>query len=80
MGEMIQLTVEIKDEQFVYKYEVGGSSQSGSMKLCADSLASFTDLLRLCTSNHRYRDKEWEREMMAKAYLEKKANEEKTNV
>lgn len=70
---MIRLEVEIKDEKFCYSYEIGENRHSGSSHLCADTLVLFTDLLRACSKHYQFTDKEWEREMIAKAYLEKKA-------
>jgi hypothetical protein len=68
---MIKLEVEIKDGKFLYTYEIGSSRHSSSQELCADTLASFTDLLRICSNHYKFKDKEFERELWGKAYLEK---------
>lgn len=72
---MIKLIVEIKDEKFFYTYEVGDSRHSSEQVLCADTLASFTDLLRVCANHYKFRDKEWEREMLGKCWVEKQEKE-----
>lgn len=71
----MKLSVEIKDNKFTYTYEVGESKRTGSRHLCSDSLVRFVTLLQTCQNAWQHEDKEWEREVIAKAYLEKqKAN------
>lgn len=68
---MIKITVEIKDEKFFFDYEVGASRHAGEQVLCAETMATFTEILKLCTRYHLYKDKEWERELVGKAWYEK---------
>lgn len=72
MENEIKLNIEIKDGKFSFTYVVGTSRHTGTMNLCADSLVRFTHLLDICSSAYKFSDKEWEREAIAKAYLEKK--------
>lgn len=68
---MIKLEVEIKDDKFAFTYTVGENRSTGETNLSAESLASFTDLLRICSTAWQHQDKKWEREAVAKAWLEK---------
>ena len=70
---MIKLNVEIKGDSFIYSYEIGGDTHNGQVHLCADNLASFNDLLRICSNASTYAHKIWERDSLGKAYLEKQA-------
>ncbi len=68
---MIKLEVEIKDDKFLYTYHVGSSEHSSSQELCADTLATFTALLQLCSRHFEFKHKEWERKTIEKEYLKK---------
>ena len=68
---MIELKVEIENEKFIYSYTVGDSKHVGSMTISCESLSRFTDLLRLCATHYSFEDKTWERDAIAKAWLEK---------
>jgi hypothetical protein len=67
----MKLLVEIKDNKFTFEYEIGESKHSGSSHLCADNLCVFTALLQQCSRIYQHRDKEWEREVVGKAWVEK---------
>lgn len=67
----MKLTVEIKDGKFIYNYEIGNSKHNSTMDICADSLVRFTALLQMCNEAYRYQDKQWERDAMGKAWVEK---------
>lgn len=68
---MIKLEVEIKNEEFIFTYFVGGENQSSTSPLSADALIAFNDLLRMCSTINKWRNKEFERELWGKAYVEK---------
>lgn len=72
---MIKLEVKIEDEKFIYSYAVGDSTHNGSMTISCESLSRFTDLLRLCATHYSFEDKTWERDAIAKAWLEKQKGE-----
>lgn len=67
----MKLSVEIVDKKFLYSYQVGESKQTGEMHLSADLLVLFSGLLQQCSGAFKHADKEWEREAIAKAWLEK---------
>lgn len=68
---MIKLTIELKDEKFIYSYEVGEGNQSGESPICPESLHTFNLCVKMCHADYTYRYKIWEDEMRAKAYIEK---------
>lgn len=68
----MNLSVEIKDNKLLFSYEVGTSKFSSTSDLTPEGLVSFTHLLELGIRASHYTSKEWEDEMRAKAYLEKK--------
>ena len=73
---MIKLTVEIKDEKFIYSYEVGAHSKSfGEISICPDSLSLFTSLLKGCSQHHHSDHEAFMREVSAKAWIEKNPEE-----
>lgn len=69
---MIKLTVEIKDEKFIFDYVVGRvSKSSGECDLCPDTLNAFNLMVKLCHDFHKHSYREWEHECIGKGYLEK---------
>ena len=45
----MKIEIEIKEDRFNYSYTVGSSTHSDSSKICPESLAFFTDILRCYT-------------------------------
>lgn len=72
----MKLTVEIKDNMMHYSYEIGSSKHNSSKHLSADSLVRFVNLLGELSKHYEYEDKVWERESIARAWLEKKCDKE----
>lgn len=68
---MIKLTIELKDEEFQWGYEVAKCTTNGIEPVTPESLRCFTLMLEMCHRGHTQRYKEWENEINAKAYLEK---------
>lgn len=71
MKNNIKLTVEVKDGNFCYEYEIGKTRHSGTTPISADNLVRFTHLLDVCSRAHTYHEKEIDREFMQKVYEEK---------
>lgn len=74
---MIKLTVEIKQDTLEYSYTVSENTHTSTRHLCAESFVLFSNLLQLCSRHYDYEDRKWEREIVAKAWLEKQAKETK---
>jgi len=71
----MKLSVEISQEEFEYSFEVGGSKQTSSRRLCADSYVAFTKLLEVCSRHWDYKSKKSQEEMVAMCWMEE--NKEK---
>lgn len=67
----MKLTVEIKDNEFIYSYEIGTNKHQGSTPLSFENLVLFSDLVRVCGKANKYTEEQWEKEMLGKMYLEK---------
>lgn len=71
----MKLTMEIKDEKFIYEYEFSGEKIGGSMPITYENFLSFCNSVSLCRSATVFRDKkEWEEmidEMKVEFYLKK---------
>lgn len=72
---MMKLSVEIKEERFIYKYEVGSSNGESSNVIDPDFLCAFTSLLRFCSEQSRRDRKDFMRSIEAKAWIEKNKDE-----
>jgi hypothetical protein len=57
----MRLEVEIKDGEFIYSYEIGGSSHTSTSPLGVDHLVDFVDLLRHCNNSSKHEHKEFTR-------------------
>ena len=68
----MKLSIEIKDEKFIYNYTIGENTHSSERHLCAESLVAFVDALRICSQHFRFADKEWERKALEAAWIEKR--------
>ncbi|MCH7535939.1 MAG: hypothetical protein IH948_09425 [Bacteroidetes bacterium] len=68
---MIKLKVQITEDKFKYSYEVGGSTFNSESPLTADSLGGFTGLLDYCSNISRSDDRDSDRELTARAWIEK---------
>jgi len=66
----MKLSVEITQEKFEYSYEVGGSKQTSSRHLCADSYVAFTRLLEVCSRHYDYQSKKSQEELVAMCWME----------
>ena len=67
----MKLTVEIKDGQWKYEYDVGESRGTSTRHIDPDSLCAFTDLLRYASKASSADREEWWNEVKAKAWMEK---------
>lgn len=68
---MIKITVQLNDDDFMYSYEVGKSSQSGTHPVTPESLQIFTNIMSMCRNSYINQHEEFMLEARAKAYLEK---------
>ena len=67
---MIKLTVEIKDEKFLFDYEVGSAKHSGSEIISPDTLAVFSQMLHLCFKSWMAEYNHKRDETLGKIYVE----------
>lgn len=67
---MIKLSIEIKNEEFLYTYDVAGCTQSGTCPLTPEGLKIFTECLYMVQRSYINRSEEFMREVTAKAYIE----------
>jgi hypothetical protein len=74
----MKLTVEIKDSKLNYEYQIGENTHKASKHISAESLILFSDLLKVCNQHYNYRDREWERDMLGKAWVEKQSKNQVT--
>lgn len=74
---MIKLDVEIKDEKFIYSYEIGTSKHHSTDKINPEYLSSFCDLLKYCHNISRHENKEIIDEFNARVWIEQNLEEAK---
>lgn len=66
----MKLTVEIKDDKFIWDYVVGKCTESGEHPLIPEGLCHFSNMLRMCQNAYVNQHEAWIEEVKAKAYLE----------
>ena len=44
----MRLEAEIKDNKFIFAYQVGSSCHNLSMEICTDTLVAFTNIINIC--------------------------------
>lgn len=67
----MKITIEINAGKFEYGYEIGSSTQNGTMPLSADGLCCFTDILRMCVRDSSRGVDKFKEEVVAMAMLAK---------
>jgi hypothetical protein len=67
---MIKLTVEITDDKFNYSYQIGEDTFNSSRHLCAESFVRFCDLLKICSANFEFQDRQNDKKILAQAMME----------
>jgi hypothetical protein len=73
----MKLEVEIKDNTFNYRYEIGDSVSDSNSPLSADQLVLFANLINNCVSvTNKSSNERWD-EITAKAWMEKNGKEAK---
>lgn len=72
---MIKLEIEIKDERFIYSYRIGKDRQHSSSSLTGEQLSAFTELLKMCLRVTLYGDSQLDKELQAKAWIERHQDE-----
>lgn len=72
---MIRLEIEIKDEKFIFNYEVCKTKFSSSSDICPDNLSAFTGLLKYCFDISLGKNDDFKNELTAKIWMKK--NKEK---
>lgn len=70
---MIKLTIELKDDKFIFDYEVGGSKHHCDANLSVDNFVVFSDFLKI-VSTQMNRDMKFKCDMLM-VELEKKQRE-----
>jgi len=68
----MKISIEIKDEKFLYDYEISEHSTGhGDMPICADNLCWFTEILKSCHKQWIHKTDRDMQEMYGMAYVEK---------
>lgn len=67
----MKIEIEIKEDKFLYSYEVGTSKGEGEMELSEDRLSLFSEVVRLCNRQFAYKTEQEINEIRCFAYLEK---------
>jgi hypothetical protein len=71
----MKLTVEIKDDRFIYHYKVAENEHNSSSHLSADLLIAFTELLRHCSQAAHANHDQRMRAITAGAWIEQHPDE-----
>ena len=66
----MKMSVEIKEDKFVYSYEIGKSSENGEMPLNADNLCAFVSLLNITSKQFLRDDRRLMNEIECMGYIE----------
>lgn len=67
----MKLSVEIKDDKFIYDYQIGTSKQHGNFALNAENFLYFNKLLHDCQKATLANHNAFCAEITAKSYMEK---------
>ncbi len=70
-ARMIRLEVELKDDKFIYNYEVGSSKYSSNCEVHSDMLKAFTDIMNHCFNVTVGNNKEFKEEITAQAWMQR---------
>jgi hypothetical protein len=76
----MRLSVEIKDGEWKYEYQIGEQRGSCSRHIDADTLCAFTDLLKFASNASRREQREFDDMINAKAWIEKNPTEAKATL
>jgi hypothetical protein len=44
----MRLEAEIKDNKFIFSYQISSSCHNLSMEICTDTLVAFTNIIKIC--------------------------------
>lgn len=72
---MIKLNVELKNEQFIYSYEVGSTKHSSNCEVTPDMLKAFTEIMNHCCNVTAFDVRGLREEITAKAWIARNPEE-----
>lgn len=66
----MKISVEIVEDKFLYRYEVGKNTANGEMLLSADNLVLFINILSACNKSYIRKTDDEINEIRCMAYIE----------
>jgi len=74
----MKLNIEIKDNRFIYEYEIGENRHHSTTKLDADYLILFSELLKRCSNAWQVEHKRKHDEMIKDAIIREHSLKDKS--
>ncbi len=65
----MKLTIEIKDTEFLFNYEVGSSKHNSKSEISTEKIMAFSEMLKLCHEVEFCHHEKFKKEITAKVWI-----------